>query len=78
MPAENFIAAPDFCDFSSRKEIITQPMEKGESAHWKLFLVYKPDSQAGSNWLANHSSLESEPLGFLSKLFENGGNGIWP
>lgn len=51
-------------------------MEKEESVYWKLFLVYKPHLQAGSNLLKNRSPFKCEPLVFLSKLLENGENGI--
>ena len=53
-------------------------MEKEDSVPRKVLLVYKPHSQAESYWLANHSCLECEPLGFLSKLLENGEKGLLP
>ena len=53
-------------------------MEKEDSVPQKVLLVYKPHLQAESNWLANHSCLECEPLCFLSKLLENGEKWILP
>lgn len=64
-----FIAAPDLCEFFLEKRLLYTPTENEESAHWKVSLVYKPHSQADSNWLAKHSSLEFEALDcFLSCL----------
>lgn len=53
-------------------------MEKEDRVPRKVLLVYKPHSQAESNWLANHSCLECETLGFLSKVLENGEKGLLP
>lgn len=63
-------SSPRFPRLVFRREIMTESYGRGRKCPWKFSQLYKTHPQADSNWLANHSSLECEPLGFLLELFE--------